>query len=184
MYICCILVHMNFPLPPVTRNTTCFCGEDFGIGRWRTKAPTGGHATETIKIWECFGFTKAFWCFNLKRRMMNHFRGTNLCMLFWYCMFFLFQMVIGTSIFFECGIESNLEVHHHPRQSTVDQILTIFECFVWWTFLQTWSSMVHSPKKWDDHCSRLHPFCIFCFFSFLWFSKYQPSIMLHGHRQS
>lgn len=87
MYICCILVHMNFPLPPVTRNTTCFCGEDFGIGRWRTKAPTGGHASETIKIWECFGFTKAFWCFNLKRMMMNHSRGTNLCMLFWYCIY-------------------------------------------------------------------------------------------------
>lgn len=37
----------NFPLPAFfCRNTTCFRGEDFGIGNWRTRAPKGGETTE------------------------------------------------------------------------------------------------------------------------------------------
>lgn len=161
MYICCILCtwishcHRSGTLRVSVEKT-------LGLADGELKPRQAKHATETMKksgnvltSLRHFGAStwKGAWWIIFVVQICVCFFGT-VC-------FFCFK---NGDWIFECGIESNLQVHHHPRQSTVDQILTIFECFVWWTFLQTWSSMVDSPKKWDGHCSRLHPFCICCIF--------------------
>ena len=66
-----------FIFSKINRNTTCFRGEVFGIGRWRTGAPKGE------------------WWFNLKRKMRkNHyplFFGGWKWWVFLVTVFFLFQ---------------------------------------------------------------------------------------------